>query len=67
MAALGKRSRAIREKLTAGKVFELDETATDRDIRKQWRKLALKWHPDREQGNAERFREVCEAWQTLRD
>ncbi|QHS12422.1 DNA-J related domain-containing protein [Shewanella sp. Arc9-LZ] len=49
------------------KVFELDETATDRDIRKQWRKLALKWHPDREQGNAERFREVCEAWQTLRD
>ncbi|WP_417551286.1 50S ribosomal protein L1 [Methylophaga sp.] len=25
MAALGKRSRAIREKLTAGKVFELDE------------------------------------------
>ncbi|MEH6736674.1 MAG: DNA-J related domain-containing protein [Shewanella sp.] len=49
------------------KVFELDETATDKDIRKQWRKLALKWHPDREQGNAERFREVCEAWQTLRD
>ena len=25
MAALGKRSRAIREKLTAGKLFELDE------------------------------------------
>ncbi|MFT6124792.1 MAG: DnaJ-domain-containing protein 1 [Shewanella sp.] len=49
------------------KVFELDETATNKDIRKQWRKLALKWHPDREQGNAERFREVCEAWQTLRD
>ena len=49
------------------KVFELDETATDRDIRKQWRKLALKWHPDRDQGNAERFREVCEAWQTLKE
>jgi DnaJ-domain-containing protein 1 len=48
-------------------VFELDDTATDKDIRKQWRKLALKWHPDREQGNAERFREVCEAWQTLRN
>ena len=49
------------------KVFELDETATNKDIRKQWRKLALKWHPDRDKGNAERFREVCEAWQTLRD
>jgi len=49
------------------KVFELDETASDRDIRRQWKKLALKWHPDRDQGNAERFKEVCEAWQTLRD
>ncbi|GGQ26915.1 DNA-J related domain-containing protein [Shewanella litoralis] len=49
------------------KVFELDATATDKDIRKQWRKLALKWHPDRDEGNAERFREVCEAWQTLRE
>jgi hypothetical protein len=49
------------------KVFELDETATDRDIRKQWRKLALKWHPDRDEGDTERFREVCEAWQTLRE
>lgn len=49
------------------KVFELDETATDKEIRKQWRKLALKWHPDRDDGDVERFREVCEAWQTLRD
>ncbi|QBF82309.1 molecular chaperone DnaJ [Shewanella maritima] len=49
------------------RVFELDESATDKQIRKQWRKLALKWHPDRDQGNAERFKQVCEAWQTLRD
>jgi hypothetical protein len=49
------------------KVFELDDTATDRDIRKQWRKLALKWHPDRPDGDAARFREICEAWQTLRE
>jgi hypothetical protein len=48
-------------------VFELDDTATDRDIRKQWRKLALKWHPDRPDGDAARFREICEAWQTLRE
>ncbi len=49
------------------RVFELDESASARDIRKQWRRLALKWHPDRPDGNAARFREVCEAWQSLRD
>jgi hypothetical protein len=49
------------------KVFELNDTATDRDIRKQWRKLALKWHPDRPDGDAARFRQICEAWQTLRE
>ncbi|MCH1929238.1 DnaJ domain-containing protein [Shewanella sp. A25] len=49
------------------KVFELDESASSRDIRKQWRRLALKWHPDRPEGNAARFREVCEAWQSLKD
>lgn len=49
------------------RVFELDESATPRDIRKQWRRLALKWHPDRPEGDAARFREVCEALQSLRD
>ncbi|QYJ79560.1 DNA-J related domain-containing protein [Shewanella acanthi] len=49
------------------RVFELDESASSRDIRKQWRRLALKWHPDRPEGNAARFREVCEAWQSLKD
>ncbi|AAN56700.1 DnaJ domain-containing protein [Shewanella oneidensis MR-1] len=49
------------------RIFELDESATPRDIRKQWRRLALKWHPDRPEGDAARFREVCEAWQSLRD
>ena len=49
------------------KVFELDESATDKEIRQQWRRLALKWHPDRPEGNAARFREICEAWQSLRE
>lgn len=47
-------------------VFELNEDATDKDISKQWRRLALKWHPDREGGDAIKFKQVCEAWQTLR-
>ena len=48
-------------------VFELDNDATDKQIRKQWCKLALIWHPDRPNGDAAQFRKVCEAWQTLRD
>ncbi|WP_374758468.1 DNA-J related domain-containing protein [Shewanella sp. KT0246] len=47
-------------------IFELDASATNKDIRKQWRKLALKLHPDRPGGDAQQFRQVCEAWQTLR-
>lgn len=35
-------------------------------IKRQWRKLALRWHPDRDGGDAEHFRKVCEAWQLLR-
>ncbi|WP_194437659.1 DNA-J related domain-containing protein [Vibrio fluminensis] len=48
------------------KVFELKFDATDSEIRKRWRKLALKWHPDRQHGNSEQFRLVCEAWHVLR-
>lgn len=47
-------------------LFELGSEATRTDIRKQWRKLALRWHPDRENGDADRFRILCEAWNVLR-
>lgn len=47
-------------------LLELDSAATRADIRKQWRKLAFRCHPDREGGNAERFRALCEAWNVLR-
>ncbi|WP_420824019.1 hypothetical protein [Vibrio mimicus] len=26
----------------------------------------MRWHPDRDNGNAERFRILCEAWNVLR-
>ncbi|HAS64469.1 MAG TPA: molecular chaperone DnaJ [Vibrio sp.] len=48
------------------KVFELKEDASDVEVRKRWRKLALKWHPDRQSGNSDHFRLVCEAWNVLR-
>ncbi|EMH3443281.1 MULTISPECIES: DNA-J related domain-containing protein [Vibrio] len=48
-------------------LFELDADATRTEIRRQWRKLALRWHPDRENGNADRFRVLCNAWNVLRN
>ena len=52
--------------LDALKVMELDADASDREIRRQWRKLALRWHPDRPDGDAAKFRQICEAWQALK-
>lgn len=54
-------------KRQALKVFELEQDATDKEIRKQWRRLALQWHPDRDGGDANQFKRICEAWQTLRE
>ncbi|WP_413702401.1 DNA-J related domain-containing protein [Psychromonas sp. KJ10-10] len=54
------------DKSHAFQVFELDKNASQQVIRRQWRKLALKWHPDRDSGDAVKFRLVCEAWQILK-
>ncbi|WP_038176618.1 DNA-J related domain-containing protein [Vibrio pacinii] len=48
------------------RLFELPYDSSQSEIRRTWRKLALKWHPDRESGNSERFRILCEAWNVLR-
>jgi curved DNA-binding protein CbpA len=47
--------------------FELDETATPKEVRKTWRRLALKWHPDRPGGDTDKFRLYCEAWSLLKE
>ncbi len=49
------------------RLFDLDDMATQTEIRKQWRRMALKWHPDREGGNTDKFRTLCEAWNILRE
>jgi len=47
-------------------LFELDAAATTAQIRQQWRRLAFRWHPDRPGGDEEKFKALCDAWQSLR-
>ncbi|WP_434361868.1 DnaJ domain-containing protein [Parasalinivibrio latis] len=63
---IGASSEITLDRRQALSVLGLDENASDRDIRRSWRKMALKWHPDRPQGDATVFRQMCEAWQSLR-
>jgi curved DNA-binding protein len=48
-------------------VLGIDKNASDEDIKKAYRNLALKWHPDKEGGNEERFKEIAEAYEILSD
>ncbi|MDD1793458.1 DnaJ domain-containing protein [Enterovibrio makurazakiensis] len=63
---VGHCSETTVERRNALKALGLSDSATNSEIRRQWRKMALKWHPDRPEGNAETFRTMCEAWQSLR-
>jgi len=51
-------------------ILEVSRTATDQEIKSSYRKLALKFHPDRNQGDKkaeEKFKEAAEAYAILGD
>lgn len=48
-------------------VLGIDKNASDDDVKKAYRNLAMKWHPDKEGGDEETFKEIAEAYETLSD
>src|SRR5438094_1974619 len=50
--------------------LEVERAASDADLKTAFRKLAMKWHPDRNPGDTsseQRFKEINEAYEVLKD
>ena len=48
----------------------VDDEATDREIKRAYRKLSMKWHPDKNKGNADavaKFQTITKAYEILSD
>ena len=47
------------------KILGVNSDASESEIKKAYRKLSLQYHPDKQTGDAEKFKNINEAYQTL--
>jgi DnaJ-class molecular chaperone len=48
-------------------ILEVNRNATNSEIKKSYRKLAMKYHPDKCSGEEDRFKKIAEAYSVLSD
>ena len=48
-------------------VLGISKNASEDEVKKAFRKLAVKYHPDKEGGSEEKFKEINEAYEVLKD
>jgi len=49
------------------KILQLDRSCNDKDLKRAYRTLSKKYHPDKTTGDEQKFLEVAEAYEALSD